>query len=34
MSQDDFIDRFISFIEKQGWNFGGGIEDVTDKEDL
>lgn len=34
MSQDDFTDRFISFIEKQGWYFGGGIEDVTDKEDL
>ena len=34
MGQDDFIDRFISFIEKQGWYFGGGIEDVTDKEDL
>lgn len=34
MSQDDFTDRFISFIDKQGWYFGGGIEDVTDKEDL
>ncbi len=34
MSQDDFIDRFISFIEMQGWYFGGGTEDVTDKEDL
>jgi len=32
MSHDDFLERFISFVEKHGWSFGGGTEDVTDKE--
>ena len=33
LNHDDFLDRFISFVEKQGWYFGGGTEDVTDKEE-
>lgn len=32
ISHDNFLDRFISFVEMQGWYFGGGTEDVTDKE--
>ncbi|EGW41416.1 hypothetical protein [Desulfosporosinus sp. OT] len=32
MSQDDFMQNSISFIEEQDWYFGGGIENGTDKE--
>lgn len=33
ISHDDFLKRFIAFVEMHGWYFGGGTEDVTDKED-
>jgi len=32
MTHDDFLERFIRFVESHGWYFGGGTEDVTDKE--
>lgn len=33
LSHDDFLERFIRFIEINGWSFGGGTEDVTDNEE-
>lgn len=33
LSHDDFLERFIRFVEINGWSFGGGTEDVTDKEE-
>lgn len=32
-THDDFLDKFIQFIEANGWTFGGGSTDVTDEED-
>jgi len=32
MTHDDFLNRFICFVESHGWYFGGGTEDVTNKE--
>jgi len=32
MTEDDFLHRFIRFVESQGWFFGGGTEDITNKE--
>lgn len=32
MTQDEFLVRFIRFVENHGWYFGGGVEDITDKE--
>jgi len=32
-SHDDFLNKFIGFVKLNGWYFGGGTEDVTDKED-
>ncbi|OPX92157.1 MAG: hypothetical protein A4E52_00098 [Pelotomaculum sp. PtaB.Bin013] len=32
MTHDDFLNRFIRFVESHGWYFGGGTEDVTGKE--
>lgn len=32
MTHDEFLERFIRFVENHGWHFGGGTEDVTDKE--
>lgn len=32
-SHDDFLDKFIAFVEVNGWYFGGGTEDVTNAED-
>jgi hypothetical protein len=29
---DNFLDRFLRFVEMSGWYFGGGTEDVMDKE--
>ena len=31
LSHDDFLEKFISFVEINGWCFGGETEDVTDK---
>lgn len=33
LSHDDFLNRFIAFVEMHGWYFGGGTEDVTYKEE-
>lgn len=29
LSHDDFLDRFIHFVELNGWSFGGGTEDIN-----
>ena len=33
VSLDQFSDMFIRFIESHGWFFGGGYEDITDKQE-
>ena len=33
-SQDEVIDKFIAFIEANGWHFGGGFRTVIDGEYL
>lgn len=33
MTHDDFWHRFISFVENQGWYFGGFTDDVTDQDE-
>ena len=30
VSMDDFIDKFIAFIEDNGWSFGGGYRTIID----
>ena len=30
VSMDDFVDKFIAFIEKNGWSFGGGFRAIID----
>lgn len=30
VSMDDFIDKFIAFIEENGWSFGGGYCTIID----
>ena len=30
VSMDDFIDKFITFIEENGWSFGGGYRTIID----
>lgn len=30
ISMDDFIDKFISFIEENNWSFGGGYRTIID----
>ncbi len=30
MSMDDFIDKFIAFVESNGWSFGGGYRTIID----
>ncbi|MGG0940457.1 hypothetical protein ABHN11_31105 [Brevibacillus centrosporus] len=32
-SHDEFLDKFIEFVESNGWSFGGGTQDITDNED-
>ncbi|MEC2129336.1 50S ribosome-binding protein YggL [Brevibacillus centrosporus] len=32
-SHDEFLDKFIEFVERNGWFFGGGTQDITDNED-
>ena len=29
-SQDQFLDRFLGFIEANGWSFGGGMQTIVD----
>ncbi len=30
VSQDEFADEFLSFLESKGWYFGGGISEIQD----
>lgn len=30
LSEDEFWDDFIGFIESKGWCFGGGISEIQD----
>ena len=30
---DEVTDAFIDFIESKGWYFGGGLQEITDKDD-
>lgn len=30
VSEDEFVDTFIAFIEKNGWSFGGGYKTIVD----
>ncbi len=30
LSEDEFFNRFISFIESNNWLFGGGINEIID----
>ncbi|WP_206459223.1 50S ribosome-binding protein YggL [Anaerovorax sp. IOR16] len=30
LSEDEFMDKFIEFIEVNGWSFGGGINTIID----
>ena len=30
ISEDEFIDRLITFIEENGWSFGGGYRTIVD----
>jgi hypothetical protein len=31
-NEDTVLDEFIEWIESKGWEFGGGFEDITNKE--
>ena len=30
LSEDQFLDRFLMFIEENGWSFGGGVQTIVD----
>lgn len=30
MTEEEFWNRFIRFVEKNGWSFGGGISEIRD----
>jgi uncharacterized protein YggL (DUF469 family) len=30
LSEDEFFDKFIAFIESNNWSFGGGINEIID----
>lgn len=30
LSEDQFLDRFLMFIEENRWSFGGGVRTVVD----
>lgn len=30
VSMDDFVDKFITFIEENKWSFGGGCRTIID----
>lgn len=30
LSEDQFLDRFLMFIEENGWGFGGGVRTIVD----
>ena len=30
LTMDEFMDKFIAFIEENGWYFGGGMNEIVD----
>jgi hypothetical protein len=32
-SEDEFLDRFIDFIENHYWSFGGGVKEINEAVD-
>ena len=30
LSEDQFLDLFLTFIEENGWSFGGGVRTIVD----
>ena len=28
VTEDEFMDKFIEFIESNGWYFGGGVKEI------
>lgn len=30
ITEDEFFDAFIQFVESKGWPFGGGINEIQD----
>ena len=30
LSEDQFLDRFLMFIEENSWSFGGGVRTIVD----
>lgn len=30
MTEEEFWNRFIRFVEENGWSFGGGISEIRD----
>lgn len=30
LSQDEFLDQFIAFLEERHWCFGGGVQTILD----
>lgn len=30
LSHDEFLDKFIEFVEANGWYFGGGTKEIID----
>lgn len=30
VTEDEFCDSFIEFVESKGWSFGGGINEIQD----
>ena len=30
LSEDQFLDRLLMFIEENGWSFGGGVRTIVD----
>lgn len=33
VDHDQFLDKFIEFIESNGWYFGGGTKEINEYED-
>jgi len=30
---DEFLDKFIEFVEANGWTFGGGVKELDEDEE-
>lgn len=30
LTEDEFFDKFINFVESNNWTFGGGINEIID----